>query len=114
MKHELTLEEARLAARVAATLNRAAQEKTDADWDNQVDLIVTQGNLMHQRHRRRQVSAGLALAASVAFMVALPNGWLMKTSSQVVSTGTHSSIEAQLLEEMDWLLSMEEASRAAL
>ncbi|MDZ4297380.1 MAG: hypothetical protein U0998_05220 [Moraxellaceae bacterium] len=113
MKQELTLEEARLAARVAATLNRAAQEKTNADWDKQVDLIVTQGNLMHQRHRRRQLSAGLALAASVAFMVALPSGWLMKTSNQLVSTGSQSGIEAQLLEEMDWLLSMEEASRAA-
>lgn len=112
MNQEMTFEQVRLARQLAATLNRAADDTAGADWDHQVDLMLARAAQQQQR-RRRQWSAGLALAASVAFMVALPSGWLMKTNQELASVGSLSQIEAQLLEEMDWLLSMEDAARAA-
>jgi hypothetical protein len=110
MNTELTLEQARLAARVAATLTKAAEERVEDDWDNQIDLILTHAQ-QRQHHRRRQFSAGIAVAASVVFMVALPTGWLLKTNKPT-STSSYPMVEAQLLEEMDWILAMEDAARA--
>lgn len=112
MSQEMTFEQARLARQLATTLDRAAADTAGGDWDHQVDLMLARA-AQQQLRRRRQWSAGLALAASVAFMVALPSGWLMKTNQELSSAGSVSQIEAQLLEEMDWLLSMEDAARAA-
>lgn len=110
MKQELTLEDARLAARLASTLERAS-EQSDAAWDSRVDQVIAQAAMAPRRSHKWQWSGGLALAASVAFMVALPSGWLAKTSENSVSATTENKVDGQMLEEIDWLMAMEEASR---
>lgn len=110
MKQELTLEDARLAARLASTLERAS-EQSDAAWDSRVDQVIAQAAMAPRRSHKWQWSGGLALAASVAFMVALPSGWLAKTSENSVSPTTENKVDGQMLEEIDWLMAMEEASR---
>lgn len=110
MKQELTLEDARLAARIAGTLQRAS-EQSDAAWDSRLDQVLAQAAMAPRRSHKWQWSGGLALAASVAFMVALPSGWLAKTSDGTVSAKTEKKVDGQMLEEIDWLMAMEEASR---
>lgn len=107
MSNELTLDDARLAARVAATLTKAASE-ADAAWEARVADIAAGRIKPPTRSHRLQWSGGLALAASVTFMLAMPGSWLMKASSsqQVTSAG----VEGQMLEEIDWLMAMEEAA----
>ncbi len=109
MKQELTLEDARLAARVAGTLERAS-EQSDAAWDSRVEQIIAQASMAPRRSHKLHWG-GLALAASVTFMVALPSGWLMKTSDETVSAKAENKVDGQMLEEIDWLMAMEEASR---
>ncbi|MEL0028758.1 MAG: hypothetical protein VW625_08885 [Perlucidibaca sp.] len=110
MKQELTLEDARLAARVAATLERATQQ-SDAVWDSRVEQIIAQTAVPPRRSHKWQWSGGLALAASVAFMVAMPSGWLVKTADEQISAKSETRVDGQMLEEIDWLMAMEEASR---
>lgn len=108
MSNELTLDDARLAARIAATLTKAASE-ADAAWEARVADIAAGRLKPPTRSHRLQWSGGLALAASVTFMLAMPGSWLMKASSSsqpVVSAG----VEGQMLEEIDWLMAMEEAA----
>lgn len=107
MSNELSLDDARFAARVAATLTKAA-ETADADWDARVAAIAAGQLKPAARSHRWQWSGGLALAASVTFMLAMPGSWLMKaSSSQSVAV---AGVEGQMLEEIDWLMAMEEAA----
>lgn len=110
MKEQLTLDDARLAARLAKTLDQAAAQP-DPVWDQRMEQILAQASLPRS-HSHRWQWGGLALAASVTFMVALPGGWLLPTSS---TSGAQNpeAIEGQMLEEIDWLMVMEEASRDA-
>ncbi len=111
MKQELTLEDARLAARIAGTLQRAS-EQSDAAWDSRLDQVLAQAAMAPRRSHKWQWSGGLALAASVAFMVALPpTGWLTNSAETTVSAKTDKKVDGQMLEEIDWLMAMEEASR---
>lgn len=110
MKQELTLDDARLAAKLAGTLNRAA-EQPDPAWDNRLEQVLAQAALPARRSHKWQWSGGLALAASVAFMVALPSGSLLQLGSDTVSARAESTIDGQMLEEIDWLLAMEDAAR---
>jgi len=107
MKYDMTLDDARLAARLAHTLDQAAQAP-DPAWDARVDALI-QRSRPAPAGRRWQWSGGLALAASVAFVAVLPAGWLDAGSPQAV--GTSSAVDGQMVEEIDWLLAMEEASR---
>ena len=98
MKQELTLDDARLAARIAGTLERAAAD-ADPSWESRVEQVIAQAAIP-------------PLAASVAFMVALPGDWLMKAADEGIHAKPASSaVDGQMLEEIDWLLSIEEAAR---
>jgi len=108
MKEPLSLDDARLAARLAKTLDQAAAQP-DPVWDQRMEQILAQASLPPHRSHRWQWG-GLALAASVTFMVALPGGWLLQTS-EVSGAKAPDAIEGQMLEEIDWLMAMEEASR---
>jgi len=106
MKDDMTLDDARLARQLARTLDRAAADTTH---DAALDAMVTRA-LRPAPSRRWQLSGGLALAASVAFMAVLPVGWSdLGGSPQAV--GSAAVVDGQMVEEIDWLLSMEEASR---
>lgn len=110
MNRELTLEDARLAARLTTTLNRAAELQADPAWDARMEGILAQAR-KPTRTRRWHLSGGLAIAASVAFMLALPSDWLQQiptTSTQ--AQGRH--VDGQMVDEIDWLMSMEAVSRA--
>jgi len=109
MKNELTLDDARLAARIAATLDKAAQA-TDADWDARISDIAAGRIKAPARSHRLQWSGGLALAASVTFMLAMPGSWLLKMSGDSTSAVQAASVDGQMLEEIDWLMAMEEAA----
>jgi len=110
MKQELTLDDARLAARVASTLELASRQP-DAAWDDRVAQVIAQAAMTPPRRSHKwQWSGGLALAASVAFMVALPSGWV-NTADEQVSAKAETKIDGQMLEQIDWLMAMEEASR---
>ena len=74
MTRELTLDDARFAARVSATLDRAAEAQADAAWDARMEGILAQARQPVRSHRWH-LSGGLAIAASVAFMLALPGDW---------------------------------------
>jgi len=108
MKPELTLDDARLAARIAATLDKAAQD-ADSDWDARVADIAS-GRLKAPGRSHRLQWSGLALAASVTFMLAMPGSWLFKMSNGSVSATQAASVDGQMLEEIDWLMAMEEAA----
>lgn len=111
MKEELTLDDARLAARIARTLDRAA-EQSDSTWDNRVEQVLAQAAMPQHRSHKWQWAGGLALAAGVTFMVALPSGSLLQTANEdVVRAKPQSTVDGQMLEEIDWLMAMEEASR---
>lgn len=102
---ELNLAQRQLARRISATLDRVA-EQADPLWEARMAQTIALAKQRHKRATIRQWSSGLAIAASIAFVVALPNGWLLKTSG---SSG--QVVDAQMLDEMDWLMAMEEASR---
>ncbi len=108
MKNELTLDDARLAARIAMTLNKAT-EGTDADWDARITDIAA-GRIKAPVRSHRLQWSGLALAASVTFMLAMPGSWLFKMSNGTVSATRAASVDGQMLEEIDWLMAMEEAA----
>lgn len=103
---ELSLEQRRLAKRISATLDRVA-ERDDPDWDARMVQTIALAKQHHKRSTIFQWSGTVAIAASIAFVVALPNGWLMKTSG----SSTNTPVDSQMLDEMDWLLAMEESSR---
>jgi len=106
MKDDMTLDDARLARQLARTLDRAA---ADPAHDAVLDAMVARA-LRPAPARRWHLSGGLALAASVAFMAVLPVGWSdLGGSPQAV--GSAAVVDGQMVEEIDWLLSMEEASR---
>lgn len=109
---ELSLDDARLAKRLGETLDRAIAD-ADPLWDARVAQIVAQAQRQQKKTHRWQWSGGLALAASVAFMVVLPGDWLIKTSGTETTQArpASSGIDGQMLEEIDWLMSMEEVSR---
>lgn len=109
---ELSLEDARFAKRLADTLDHSISEP-DPLWDARVAQIVAQAQRQQKRTHRWQWSGGLALAASVAFMVVLPGDWLLKTSGTETTQArpASSSVDGQMLEEIDWLMSMEDTSR---
>ncbi|MEO6699175.1 MAG: hypothetical protein ABIR53_05940 [Paraperlucidibaca sp.] len=109
---ELSLDDARLAKRLGETLDRAISEP-DPLWDARVAQIVAQAQRQQKRSHRWQWSGGLALAASVAFMVVLPGDWLIKASGTETTQArpASSSIDGQMLEEIDWLMSMEDTAR---
>ena len=109
MKNELTLDDARLAARIAGTLDKAAQG-TDADWDARIADIAAGRIKAPARSHRLQWSGGLALAASVTFMLAMPGSWLFKMSNGTESSVQVAAVDGQMLEEIDWLMAMEEAA----
>lgn len=113
MNQELTLEDARLAARVAETLERATHVEVPS-WDSRLEEILAQAALPARRSHRWQWSGGIAVAASVAFMLTLPSGWLMKASSNSAPSASVSKagVDGQMLEEIDWLMAMEDAARA--
>jgi hypothetical protein len=108
---ELSLDDSRLAKRLGETLDRAISEP-DLLWDARVSQIVAQAQRQQKRWHRMQWSGGLALAASVAFMVVLPGDWLMKTGGSETTQvrPANSSIDGQMLEEIDWLMSMEDTA----
>ncbi|MEK6788810.1 MAG: hypothetical protein AABY68_07660 [Pseudomonadota bacterium] len=108
MKNELTLDDARLAARIAVTLDKAAQG-SDADWDARIADIAA-GRIKAPARSHRLQWSGLALAASVTFMLAMPGSWLFKMSNGTVSATQAASVDGQMLEEIDWLMAMEEAA----
>ena len=64
MKQELTLDDARLAARIAGTLERAAAD-ADPSWESRVEQVIAQAAIPPRRSHKWQWSGGLALAASV-------------------------------------------------
>lgn len=104
MKTEVTLEDARLAARLAQTLDQAA-EAADPAWDARVEQIIQRAGTPSPRGW--SLSAGLALAASVAFVAVIPNSWITSDS-----TGSAPiTVDAQMAEEIDWLLDMDAVSR---
>ena len=109
---ELSLEDARLAKRLSETLDRAISD-ADPLWDARVAQIVAQAQRQQKKTHRWQWSGGLALAASVAFMVVLPGDWLLKTSGTETTQArpASSTIDGQMLEEIDWLMSMEDTAR---
>lgn len=109
---ELSLDDARLAKRLSDTLDRAISEP-DLLWDARVAQIVAQAKRQQKKTHRWQWSGGLAVAASVAFMVALPGDWLIKTSGTETTQArpASSSVDGQMLEEIDWLMSMEDTAR---
>lgn len=115
MNHELTLEDARLATRIAETLERASAAETP-DWDDRMAGILAQAALPPRRSHKWQWSGGIAVAASVAFMLTVPSGWLMKTGTSTTNVSAVSAnkgpVDGQMLEEIDWLMAMEDASRA--
>ena len=108
MKNELTLDDARLAARIAATLDKAALS-ADSDWDSRVADIAA-GRIKPPARSHRLQWSGLALAASVTFMLAMPGSWLFKMSNGSVTDTQAASVDGQMLEEIDWLMAMEEAA----
>lgn len=108
MNRELTLDDVRLAARVAATLDHAA-ERDDAAWDARMESILTEARKPARKHRWH-VTGSLALAASVTFMLALPGDWLQQ-QTQAVSQPHGQHVDGQMLDQIDWLMSMEASSR---
>ena len=46
----------------------------------------------------------------VTFMLAMPGSWLFKMSSGTISATQAASVDGQMLEEIDWLMAMEEAA----
>lgn len=116
MKTDMTLDDARLAARVARTLDRAAMLREEESEAFPIEAIMARATRPAHAPRLRQWSGGLALAASVAFMVALPAGWM---DGAEVSPGGRASasasyaVDGQMLDEIDWLMAMEEAGHEA-
>ena len=106
MKTEMTIEDARLAARLAQTLDQAAQAE-DPAWDARVEQILRMTAKPAPKHHGWHLSAGLALAASVAFVAVIPSSWIRGGASGTAPI----AVDAQMAEEIDWLLDMDEASR---
>jgi len=111
MKTDMTLDDARLAARVARTLDRAAMLREEESEAFPIEAIMARATRPAHAPRLRQWSGGLALAASVAFMVALPAGWMDGNTVSTGHPGGHANyaVDGQMLDEIDWLLAMEEA-----
>lgn len=110
MNRELTLEDARLAARLTATLDRAAEAQADPSWDARMEGILAQARKPARTHRWH-LSGGLAIAASVAFMLALPGDWLQQQTQATSAQTQGQHVDGQMVDEIDWLMSMEAASR---
>lgn len=116
MKTDMTLDDARLSARLARTLDRAAALREDESEPFPIEAIMARATRPAHAPRLRQWSGGLALAASVAFMVALPAGWM--GGGEVGPNGRAGAnagyaVDGQMLDEIDWLMAMEEAGREA-
>lgn len=110
MKTDMTLDDARLSARVARTLDRAALLRDEECEPFPIEAIMARATRPSHAPRLRQWSGGLALAASVAFMVALPTGWMDgDTVGSSRPGGASHAVDGQMLDEIDWLLAMEEA-----
>ena len=98
-------QDALLARRLKATLDQQAEAQFGDSTDAFMDQVRAEAQRRQYRTRQRHWFTGLAVAASTAFFLALPISGLMPTSSL--------HVESQMLDEMDWLLAMEEAARDA-
>ncbi len=102
---ELSARDAELAQRIAQTL----QASTDAlDADTRARLAALRHHAL-QRSRMRRVIGGLAVAASVLALVAMP--WMLRhpAHEKVADDAAYLSVDPEMLADMDMLQAIGES-----
>lgn len=113
MKTDMTLDDARLSARLARTLDRAAELREEESEPLPIEAIMARATRPASKPHLGLWSGGLALAASVTFMLALPTGWMGGEVGNSSHASASYAVDGQMLDEIDWLMAMEEAGNEA-